>query len=209
MANTSRINGFKPVKHLNGSPYNGQANIYEVPAGEAIPVFVGDLVVLSNSNATSVYPAVESCVDASSQIASGVIVGAVVGIINPKIDPSGAMTAGSIALDTPQLRPASTKGFVLVADSPDLIFETEADASVALASIGLNVGVGASAHTTPLLTGTSPQYAYSTTAPSASASRPLHIVGVCNRPDNETAAAYNKILVRITTHAYGNAVAGV
>lgn len=208
MANTSRINGFKPVKHLNGSPYNGQANIYEVLLAKLfqclLVIWLFYLIVQ-----LLLYPAVESCVDASSQIASGVIVGAVVGIVNPKIDPSGAMTAGSIALDTPQYRPASTKGFVLVADSPDLIFETEADASVALASIGLNVGVGASAHTTPLLTGTSPQYAYSTTAPTASASRPLHIVGVCNRPDNETAAAYNKILVRITTHAYGNAVAGV
>ena len=209
MANTSRINGFKPVKHLNGSPYNGQANIYEVPAGEAVPVFVGDMVVLSDNAATSFYPAVESACGASSQVATGIIVGAVVGIVNPKIDPNGAMTAGSIALDTPQLRPASTKGFVLVADSPDLIFETEADASVALASIGLNVGIGASAHTVPLTSGVSPQYAYSTTAPSASASRPLQIMGVVTRPDNETASAYNKILVKVTTHAYGNAVAGV
>jgi len=49
MANTSRINGFKPVKHITGAPYNGQMNIYEVPAGEAVPVFVGDLVKLSDS----------------------------------------------------------------------------------------------------------------------------------------------------------------
>ena len=56
MANASRINGFKPVKHLNGSPYNGQANIYEVPAGEAVPVFVGDLVKLSDSAGTAGFP---------------------------------------------------------------------------------------------------------------------------------------------------------
>ena len=60
MANVSRINGFKPVKHLNGSPYNGQANIYEVPAGEAVPVFVGDLVKLSDSAGTAGFPAVEA-----------------------------------------------------------------------------------------------------------------------------------------------------
>ena len=53
MANVNRINGFRPVKHLTGAPYNGQANIYEVPAGEAVPVFVGDPVVLSNSAATA------------------------------------------------------------------------------------------------------------------------------------------------------------
>ena len=211
MANTSRINGFKPVKHLNGSPYNGQANIYEVPAGETVPVFVGDLVKLSDSAATSYYPAVEAVVGASAQIAAGPILGAVVGIINSKFDPvGGTMSNGSVSLDTPVYRPASTKQFVLVADSDDLIFEAEADASVALASIGLNVGVGASAHTNPLLTGASPMYVYSTTAPDTTSTRPLQIVGVVNRPDNETASAYNKVLVRINVHSYGNVgVAGV
>jgi len=210
MANISKINGFRPVKHLNGSPYNGQANMYEVPAGEAVPVFVGDLVVLSDSAGTTGLPAVEAAVGASAQVATGVIVGAVVGIINNKLDPlDGSMTAGSILLDTPQYRPASTKQLILVADSPDLIFETEADASVALADVSLNVGIGASAHTNPLLVGTSPMYAYSTTAPSASATRPLQIMGIVKRPDNQPATAFNKVLVKITTHAYGNAVAGV
>jgi hypothetical protein len=135
MANTSRINGFKPVKHLNGSPYNGQANLYEVPAGEAVPVFVGDLVKLSDQAATSLYPAVEAVVGASAQIAAGPILGAVVGIVNSKFDPvAGALSSGSISLDTPVYRPASTKQFVLVADNTDLVFEAEADASVAAPS---------------------------------------------------------------------------
>ena len=210
MANTSRINGFKPVKHLNGCSYNGQANLYEVPAGEAVPVFVGDLVKLSDSAATSNYPAVEAVVGASAQIAAGPILGAVVGIVNAKFDPvGGVLSTGSIALDTPVYRPASTKQFVLVADSDDLIFEAEADASVALASIGLNVGVGASAHTNPLLTGASPMYVYSTTAPDTTATRPLQIVGLVNRPDNEV-GANSKVLVRINVHSYGSVgVAGV
>ena len=210
MANTSRINGFRPVKHLNGAPYNGQANIYEVPAGETVPVFIGDLVKLSDSAATSGYPAVEAAVAASSQVNAVPIVGAVVGIVNAKMDPvDGRMTGGSISLDTPVYRAASTKQLVLVADSPDIIFEAEADASVALADVGLNADIGASAHTLPLVTGASPMYVYSTTAPSASATRPLQIMGIVKRPDNEAAAAYNKVLVKITTHAYGNAIAGV
>lgn len=210
MANTSRINGFKPVKHLTGAPYNGQANIYEVPAGETVPVFVGDLVQLSNSDATGGFPAVEAVVGASAQVAAVPVVGAVVGIINAKLDPvNGDMTSGSIALDTPVFRAASTKQYVLVADAPDLIFEAEADAAVAYATVGLNADIGASAHTNPLLTGASPMYVYSTTAPSASATRPLQIVGIVKRPDNEANAAFNKVLVKITTHAYGNAIAGV
>ena len=210
MANTSKINGFRPVRHLNGSPYNGQANIYEVPAGETVPVFVGDLVKLSDSNATAGVPACESFCAASSQVNSGNVLGVVVGILNTKMDPlDGKMTNGSIALDTPVYRAASTKQFVLVCDSPDVILEAEADAAVAEASVGLNADVGASAHTNPLITGASPMYVYSTTAPSASATRPLQIMGIVKRPDNEPNAAYNKILVKITNHAYGNAVAGV
>ena len=210
MANTSRINGFKPVKHLNGSPYNGQANLYEVPAGEAVPVFIGDLVKLSDSAATSLYPAVEAVVGASAQIAAGPILGAVVGIVNVKTDPtSGILSTGSISLDTPVYRPASTKQFVLVCDNTDVVYEAEADASVAAASIGLNVGVGASAHTNPLLNGASPMYVYSTTAPDTTSTRPLQILGIVNRPDNEI-GAYSKVLVRINVQSFGNVgVAGV
>lgn len=210
MANTSRVNGFKPVKHLNGSPYNGQANLYEVPAGEAVPVFVGDLVKLSDSAATSLYPAVEAVVGASAQIAAGPILGAVVGIVNSKFDPvAGALSTGSISLDTPVYRPASTKQFVLVADADDIVYEAEADASVAAASIGLNVGVGATAHTNPLLTGASPMYVYSTTAPDTTSTRPLQILGIVNRPDNEI-GANSKVLVRINVQQYGSVgVAGV
>lgn len=210
MANTSQINGFKPVKHLNGSPYNGQANLYEVPSTEAVPVFVGDLVKLSDQAATSLYPAVEAVVGASAQVNAGPVLGSVVGIVNVKFDPvGGALSSGSIALDTPVYRPASTKQFVLVADSDDLIFEAEADASVAATSIGLNVGIGASAHTNPLLNGASPMYVYSTTAPDTTSTRPLQIVGIVNRPDNEI-GAHNKVLVRINVQSYGSVgVAGV
>lgn len=210
MANTSRINGFKPVKHLNGSPYNGQANLYEVPAGEAVPVFIGDLVKLSDSAATSLYPAVEAVVGASAQIAAGPILGAVVGIVNVKTDPtSGILSTGSISLDTPVYRPASTKQFVLVCDNTDVVYEAEADASVAAASIGLNVGVGASAHTNPLLNGASPMYVYSTTAPDTTSTRPLQILGIVNRPDNEI-GANSKVLVRINVQSFGSVgVAGV
>ena len=205
MANVSRVNGFKPVKHINGSPYNGQANIYEVAAGETIPVFVGDLVLLSNSAATSFYPAVEAPVAAAAT--SGLYVGAVVGIINTKLDPvEGKMTTGSINLDTPQYRAASTKAFVLVADAPDLIFEAEADGACALASIGLNVGVvegNGSASLGSTTTGASGMQV-DISGVATTSTLPLQIVGAPNRPDNEMAATANKVLVRINTHAFGS-----
>ena len=211
MANVSRVNGFKPVKHFSGAPYNGQANIYEVSVSETIPIFVGDLVIRSTNASTSglVTVASLSAAATANDVTSGVVLGAVVGVINSKLDPlDGKMSTGSIALDTPQYAPAATKSFVLVADSPDIIYSAQATGSYALADIGLNADVGVLANTTALVTGNSPMYVNATT-PTASASRPLHVVGYVKRPDNEAPAAYNRVLVQLTTHAQGNAIVGV
>ena len=212
MANVIRINGFKPVKHLNGSPYNGQANIYEVPAGEAIPVFIGDLVQLSTAAPTSNYMACKSIATATTanNVAAVPVLGAVLGVFNAKVDIDGKMTTGSISLDQPIFRAASTKQFVLVADSPDLIFEANSAAVIAVADIGLNVDIAAADETTSgaLTTGASPM-AIATTAASASATRPLQVVGFSTKVDNEPANVNARVLVKITTHAFGNAIAGV
>jgi len=200
MANTSRVNGFRPVKHITGAPYNGQCNMYEVAASEGVAMFVGDLVKLSDGVSTSGLQTVE--VSNSGAVAATAYLGAVVGIVNAKLDPvDGKMTTGSIALDTPQSRAASTKQFVLVADSPDIIYEVEADASVALASIGLNMGVLEVAGSAT--TGASGFQADGGTE-AVTATLPLQIMGFSKRIDNEPASAFNKILVRINTHAFGS-----
>jgi hypothetical protein len=208
MANVSRVNGFRPVKHMNGSPYNGQANVYEVPAGETMPVYIGDLVKLSDSAATAGYTAVESIntstVADTAGAAAVAIVGVVVGIINAKQDIDGKMTTGSIALDIPLYRPASTKQFVLVCDAPDIICEAESTASIAYADIGLLADIGWAAQTAGGGTGTSPQQV-STTALTTVATRPLQVIGFSKRVDNEPVSASNKVLVRFNTHQYGAA----
>ncbi len=205
MANVNRVNGFRPVRHLTGAPYNGQCNIYEVPAGETIPVFVGDLVVLSNSAATDAYPAVEARVTLAQT--GGAYVGAVVGILNSKLDPvNGSLTTGSISLDTPVYRPASTKQFVLVADAPDLVFEAQADEAIAAASVGLNVGVvegDGSASVGSTSTGASGMQVDASSVNTTS-TLPLQIVSFAKSPDNEINATYNKVHVRINAHAYGS-----
>src|ERR1700743_3207401 len=100
MANVTRINGFKPVKHFNGSPFNGQANIYQVPVGESIPVFIGDLVQFSTNAPTANYPAVKnvSTATTANNVAAVPVVGVVLGVFNAKVDIDGKMTTGSISL---------------------------------------------------------------------------------------------------------------
>lgn len=122
--------GFKPVKHLSGAPYNGQANVYVVATGNT--VVPGDIVTLDAENGSAAGVMAVSIPGAATTIPVGVVVG----VINAKLDPiTGEMTNGSIALDTPQTGAAGA--YVLVADAPDLVFQTEI-ATYAIANIGKN-----------------------------------------------------------------------
>lgn len=197
MANVARLGGFTPVKHLNGSPYNGQYNLYEVVAGDATALNIGDLVKPDSGTATDVYPTVVRLA-ASGQVTAGPVTGAVVGFV---VDPTN--------LNTPQVRSASTKRYAMVADSPDIIFDVADGGTVpcTLTLIGMNTGVTCTAPNTT--TGVSPM-ASGTTAPTTTSTLPLKIMGIKNSPDNESAAASQRLLVMINTHTYGSVgVAGV
>jgi len=209
MANTSRINGFKAVKHVNGSPYNGQSNVYFVPATDGTALFVGDPVKLAADGNVDGYP---QCIKAT---AGAGVLGVVVGIINTKLDPiAGRMTAGSISLDTPVYRPASTGQYVLVCDAPDVIYEVEAVTganaaySFAVADIGLNADLATQVGST--VTGNSAAALNMATA-AATATLQFKILGVVPRVDNEVTGANTKVLVKINNAqlAGGTGTAGV
>lgn len=192
MANIDRSQGFRPVSHLSGAPYNGQFNWYEIPAADTSVTMVGDLVILSDGAATEAFPAVERAA-ASGDVTSAVLVGAIVGM---RVDPT--------VLNVPYHRTASTKRLVMVADALDLVFECQEDSiggAIATASIGLNAGFVATAGSTT--TGNSGMELDSS-SPGTTSTLPLQIVGRSERVDNEAATAEAKYLVRINTHAYGS-----
>lgn len=204
MANTSKINGFRPVKHVTGAPYNGQANIYGVASGDSTALFVGDVVKLAaDGNAAGIQyvTAHAAGVAGTGQPALGVVVG----IINTKLDPvEGRMSAGSISLDTPVYRPGSVEQYVLVADAPDLIYEVEATAagsaySFAVADIGQNANIFAGSGSTT--TGNS-AHSLNMSDKGTAATLPFKIVGVSKKIDNEVTGNYTKVLVQINNHQY-------
>lgn len=204
MANTSKINGFRPVKHVTGAPYNGQANIYGVASGDSTALFVGDVVKLAaDGNAAGIQyvTAHAAGVAGTGQPALGVVVG----VINTKLDPvDGRMSAGSISLDTPVYRPGSVEQYVLVADSPDLIYEVEATAagsaySFAVADIGQNANIFAGSGSTT--TGNS-AHSLNMSDKGTAATLPFKIVGVSKKIDNEVTGNYTKVLVQINNHQY-------
>ena len=195
MPNISKINGFKPIKHVTGAPYNGQVNIYATAATDATALFVGDPVKLAaDGNAQGIQYVTKATVGAA-------VLGVVVGVINTKLDPvAGNMTNGSIALDTPQYRPASVAQYVLVADASDLLFEVEACTTAgaayafAVADIGQNADFYAGAGSTT--TGNSGS-ALDMSTKNTTATLQWKIMGVVQRPDNEITGNYTKVIVKV------------
>lgn len=179
MANVDAPRGGRPVKHLDGSPYNGAFNRYYVPSTDATAIFIGDAVKTAGS-------ADADGVATVAQAAAGdSIRGWVVGV-EPETD------------DSLSYRAASTARYVYVADAPDLIVEIQEDSdggAVAVASVGLNadlvVGTGSTT------TGTSAMELDSSTVTASSAQ--LRILGLSRRPDNAT-GTNAKWLVMVNEH---------
>ena len=204
MANTSRIRGFTPVKHTSGAPYNGGGNLYAVAASDATALFIGDPVVLDGSATANGIATV------TKAAAAGPILGVVLGFIPVNVDPAtGSMTAGSVTLDTPQYRVASTFRYVLIEDSDDVVYEVEqatgANASYTflIADVGLNVS-----HTTVAGSTTTGQSAAALdmSTKATTATLPWKIVGAVQRVDNETATGVStavKMLVKINAATLG------
>ena len=200
MANTSRPNGFKPVKHINGSPYNGQCNFYAVATDEGTAIFVGDLVKI-NGGAASDLPAI------SRGAANNVMVGCVVGVLPAGMDPvQGKMSTGSMTLDYPASGyVAATPGvvrYVLVCDDPEIIMEAQADddtSTIVATQLMANFNVVATAGTTT--TGVSNMQVDSNTGATTN-TLPLQLVGFPNRVNNEVGSTNQKVLVKFNTHQY-------
>ena len=196
MPNTSRISGFRPVKHLNGSPYNGQANIYYV-ASAADEILVNDVVKLGGTSTADGIPTADLCG------ATDVPIGIVVGVMHSKFDPAGGMTSGSTALDLPAAAQiaASGAGYILVADAADIVMEVEAaNGTPVVTDIGLNASHANGARTSATVV--SPAYIdFGTEATTSTLN--FQILGLVRRPDNEMGASA-KLHVRFNRHQYNS-----
>lgn len=193
MANVSRINGFKPVKHLDGSPWNGQLNRYVTNPSDAVAIFNGDLVSLAAFTDTPGSTPYQGVVGGTQGVAKGSIAAntAYVGVacgfmINP------------LNLNTPQYRLASTQVYVLVADAPDTVFEVQSAVAATPTDLNGNAQVADGGGST--VTGLSGQFitSYNNTATTS-----LKVFGASQKIDNDITSANYKILVSINNHQYG------
>lgn len=187
MANVSSINGFKPVKHLNGSPYNGQANLYYFDSGNGTAAYIGDPVKLSGT-ADPAYGDAPSVILAA---ANDAIVGIVVGFL---VDPTKILDVSSTG------RAASTNRYCWVADAPDLILEAEtSNGTPGIADVGQNVNhaIGSPDATFAKSGATVDMGTKGTTATNT-----FKLVGFVPREGNDPAAASAKVWVKINNHQF-------
>lgn len=193
MANVDRVFGFRPVGHLNGSPWNGRVTKYWIPASDGTATFVGDLVKLSGTASAS---GIASVIQAA---AGNTPVGVVI-----SFEPNPDNLAQIHRTASQDINDQEDGRYVYVADSPDLVCEVQEDGvggALAITNVGQNadVVVGSGSATT----GQSGMELDSSTANTTS-TLVLRILGFVQRPDNEVGVANAKMLVGFNVHQYNS-----
>ena len=190
MANVDAPFGLKPIRHLNGNPWNGACEKCYVEDSDTTAVFVGDPVIYTGTGGsdTAASGNYHKVVTVATDADTNRIYGVVVGIEPIQTDLSKTYL------------PASTGGFVYVCVDPDVIYIVQDEGGTALDgdSVGANA-VLESATAGSTVTGLSGWELDTGDTPAADAFNQVLIMGIHNVEGN--AAGVNCIWeVLITNH---------
>ena len=196
MANVDKPSGFKPVQHLNGSPWNGKFNIYYVPATDNTAIGKGDLVQHGGTaDPTGKYPvAIQSAATTTTNV------GVVIGCGNT---PQSMFDSSNLER---KYRPGATAMYLAVVDDPTVIFEIQENGESApfdITDVGLNCDVIVAAAST--VTGLSGMEIDSDNYAEATASAQVRLLRVAPYEDNEL-GAHCKWWVLINEHVFASTV---
>lgn len=200
MANVDSPFGLKPVRYLNGAPWNGQVRRYLLPSSDSAKRYIGDPVTLGGDAGASGLlvngiPAwgLPTC---AIGVAGSPWVGVIVGF---EVDP------GDLSI---RYGPASENRIALVCDDPNVIFEVqEVSAGTALtsAAVGLNAdGVAGTGSDTTGYSG----WELNNSGEAVTVTLNLKILGLVQREDNDY-GEHAKWEVLINNHLYRSGVTGV
>jgi len=182
MANVDRNNGFRPVKNANGSPYNGQSELYYSLSDN---LSVGDVVV-ADTTGEGKY----RTVDRASNGATDIMVGVVTGF---EVNPDNLAKNYHVA---------SAEYGVFICDDPNIIFEAQSDdASLSKADLGLNVDFTVTAIDTD--TGISGMEVDGSSAVTTIGT-PWKIIGFVTKEDNDETLTNARVLVKPNMHKYAS-----
>lgn len=192
MANVDAPHGLRPLMYLNGAPYNGQARKYAVASDYGTALFIGDPVDLAGTtDATGKWPTVEKPTLADGNYTIGPIVAC-----EPNRDDLSKVYI-----------PATTGGYVWVADDPNIIFSVQCDsvATTEIADFGLNA-ILIETHAGNTSTGIS-GLELDESSLTGDASNMLMMLRLVDREDNELAINAD-VEVLISAHRYLNELGG-
>lgn len=132
MANSVAARGLKPIRHRNGAPYNGGGSLYHVSSTYATAIAPGDPVTVTGTADANGIPTVARTAAGAGNATTGVVIG--------RTNGQGTLLQ-SDALELP----ASTGGYLLVEDNPDVVFEVQMDGAFAVTDISNNTNYTAAA----------------------------------------------------------------
>jgi len=197
MASTAAPYGLKPVNLIGGQPYAGSTRQIKIASAYDTNIFNGSIVSIVTAGTLEIVTTVGS----NSSVFPAGTVGVFVGC--SYTDPNSKQKVFA------QYWPASTVasdavGYVV--DDPDVVFQIQADASIAQAGLGANAPLAAvqSTSTGSTVTGNSTTALDATVATTTQAFR---IVDFVDSPNSSVGDAFTDVLVKfnIAQHSYTNA----
>ena len=170
MATTAAPHGLKPVKRADGMPYAGATTEYLIdPAGEATNIFYGQVVIIGTDGYIALSTATGA--NAGANNLGGANVGAIGVFVGCEYENDQGQTVHS------QYYPSGkTNAKAYVVDDPNVIFQAQADAAMAVSDLGMNTTFAAvqSTSTGSTVTGNSNT---ALDADAVTATKPFKIVG--------------------------------
>jgi hypothetical protein len=205
MASTASPYGLRAVNEIGGLPYAGSTRTFLIdPAGYNTNIFNGSIVYVNSSGYLNIVTGTGADGTTNSFPGSGTLTGAVGVFVGCSYVNAQGQQIWS------QYYPANTTGVVqaLVIDDPNVVFQGQADGSVAQSALGSNTFLAAaqSTSTGSTTTGNSTSALESTVVTTTAAFR---IVGFANiQGFSQVGDAYTDILVKFNPgyHSYTNAV---
>jgi len=197
MANVSKIRGLTPVGTLAGAGVSGGARLYAVPTTNTTESFaIGDVVMLAAGGDTNGVNYVQHWGGATTT--SALPVGIIVGV--QTADPTLSLVGATLNLEQTYINPSTRAAvrYVYVDDNPLCVFEVQIDSCTA-AQCGYNAAVTTAS--TTVHTAATPFSAAYASGVAVTATLPIHLLGLVQRPDNAV-GAFAKVLAKWNFHAY-------
>ena len=196
MATTAAPYGFKPVNLIGGQPYAGSTRQLKIASGYGANIYNGTIVSIVAAGTVEIVTTIGSAASPFPAGTIGVFVGCSYTDPNTKQKlfsqywPTGTVASDAVAY---------------VVDDPDVVFQVQADGTVAQATLGANAPLAAvqSTSTGSTTTGNSNVALDATVVTTAAASR---IVDFVDAPGSAVGDAYTDVLVKFngTQHSYNN-----